>query len=458
MNAISPATFPSGFVLIISTMLSAAGLWNSIGSPQSGNLDVGPYQGSALKANLQSAVSNAGTLNVDPLPFDTTCPFIWENDANSDVFDLELVMALANNGVINLVGISQSPQPYQTNCEDLQAIVNLARQIGWVHIPDATVLGNYYRTALMHPADDSIDSTAPIDTACSEMITNKVLTLGTASKPVVIAMGGPMTTVASAYLLASQAGRGAEFASKCVIIAGIGGGSGGSVDANTLSAYNAAQDAWAVYVCLQRLRVVITNGEGQDAEPDIWTWIADTNALPENVLTDYMRSKQGSNYPYYNMGWGNPPIPTPSDLPALMIFLYPATGSYFNTITPVSYLGMGNWPPGFFTLPDADDAYHPGLLQNLGNWNTYETNVEIQTDLNSTNTVCISSMNGTSTGSPLATYVYTNALALAMAGVPTNSSAPVLTIQQINPTRIKVLMAVGFHGLDAVAECKYGHD
>jgi hypothetical protein len=261
------------------------------------------------------------------LPFDTSNPFIWDNDANHDVFTQELVMALAHNGTINLIAITKSPHPYETTSEDLQAVVVKARNSGLQNIPDATWdLGSFYMTALTRPSDGNIDSTQPIDTAPARMIKDKVLQVGTTSKPVVVGAGGCLTTIASAYLLAKNEGRAAEFASKIIIVANNG------QMANSLSSYNTFQDSWAAYICLARMKMVVSTWIDTGI-PKIWH-IIDT--LPDNELTQYMRWKKGPQWPYKDtQGDG--------DAHPVLAFLLPTQGHYFTGTTRISFDYWAPW-------------------------------------------------------------------------------------------------------------------
>src|SRR3954468_9045192 len=83
----------------------------------------------------------------------------------------------------------------------------------------ATDLGADYMTALERPPSARIDDTRPIDRRPAKLMRDLVLARGTTTTPVVIGAGGPLTTVASAYLLAWRAGRGDEFAAKAIVSA-----------------------------------------------------------------------------------------------------------------------------------------------------------------------------------------------------------------------------------------------
>ena len=260
------------------------------------------------------------------LPFDRTNPFIWDNDGESDCRSLTLCLALDKLGEMNLIGISHAPHPYQNQSEDYQHIVNLARATGWTGLPDATVgLGAFPKHALARPGSGAVHDTAPIDTAPAQMIKNQVLSVGTPAKPVVIGTGGCVTTVASAYLLANQEGRGVEFASKCVLY-GVLGWHGST----RLEEYNCYQDPWALYVCIQQLRTYLiqvaprTPYDTNNLRPFI-------DALPPSPLGDYMKSiHPGTFDPAFDPGGvidGGP----------IFALYFPNQGQYFHQIFPVSF-------------------------------------------------------------------------------------------------------------------------
>jgi hypothetical protein len=287
------------------------------------------------------------------LPFSRSNPFIWDNDANHDVFTLEFVMALANNGVIRLVGITQSPHPYRTRCEDLQAIVEKARAVGWKNIPDAAWnLGDCYATALIRPDSGRIEDTLPIETRSAEFILECVLGEGTPAVPVVIGAGGPLTSVVSAYLMALRQGRGDEFAKKVIVLANLGLIKDGRP---TISNYNPSQDEWATYICLERLRnVIVDNKPGHT--PQIWEFV---KALPGNVLTEYMWWKQGEQWPY-------PTDHSDIDANVVLAFLFPRLGDYFRKLVRVRVAGWNPRPAGWD---------HPSFKYNV---NAYHAELAIE--------------------------------------------------------------------------------
>jgi len=310
-----------------------------------------------------SNVRKGGPGPVDVLPVNTSNPFIWDNDTDADTFTQEFVMALANNGTINLIGISLSPHPYNGGkSEDLQAIVLKARHSGWKNIPDATWdLGNLAMTALSRPASGNIDGTDPLDTAPARMIRDQVLKAGTPSKPVVIGAGGALTTVASGYLLAKQMGKAAEFASKVIVMADSGGYNG----VPSMNGYNTGQDEWASYICLARLKyIVVSFPDNHVGLPMIWDFI---DTLPDNELTRYMRAKKGPQWPYADLHGDG-------DAGVVLAFLRPRQGDYFNQTTGIAFDHWGSWPAGWGK---------PGPQSQ--NWNCYLAELKVRVDPTSDN-------------------------------------------------------------------------
>jgi hypothetical protein len=315
-----------------------------------------------------AVVAASSVVQCESLPFDRSNPFIWDNDAETDAFSLALVLALANNGDLNLIGISQSPHPFKPASEDFQSIVAAARASGWRNLPDATWnLGGYYMTALAKPASGRVDDTAPLITDPAEMIRDRVLAVGTASKPVVIGTGGALTTVASAYLLALQEGRGAEFAQKSIVAASIG-----IVGLTPLGLeYNAAQDEWALNVVLDRLRVVLAPLDMAMSVGDqqrIWNLI---DALPNNAMGAALRHVNAT-YPYDKFAG----VVT-GDMQPIIAMLYPQEGAYFHGTRRVRVNSWIAWPSNYPDHGPWDPAHpeRPAL-----NWNALKQVLTITDD------------------------------------------------------------------------------
>ena len=263
------------------------------------------------------------TVLAENLPINATNPFIWDNDTDGDVFTLEFVMALASNGKINLIGISQSPNPYKNRNDNLQEIIDIARKSGFKNIPDAkSDLGPYFKTALARPEDGSIDSTSPLDTESARMIRDKVLECGTPSKPVVIGSGGAYTTIASAYLLACEQGRGEEFSAKAISI-GVAGYINPKNGKYTEREYNVFQDPWARYICLERLRTIsVPTPLPKPEETLVGDFIF---ALPPSPLANYMKKKAHNLVELGHPDW----LSCVGDDHAIIPFLFPEEGNFF---------------------------------------------------------------------------------------------------------------------------------
>lgn len=303
-----------------------------------------------LVAVFLFSVSFSSAALASNLPIDKTNPFIWDNDTEADSFALLFAMALANNGQLNLVGISELPDPFKPSfSENYQDLVNDARNSGWQNIPDASWdMGPYSATALSAPSSMLIDDTVPLQTAGAHMILNTVLSLGSSSKPVVIGTGGALTTVASAYLMALQEGRGAEFVSKSFVLAGVG------IDGGmTLDDYNSEQDEWAVNVVLQRMHMAIINYMSDNSQDTtfMWSYVDTLPSTPIGNRARLIKSTIPSDYPHGIIGDAQP----------IMAVIFPNQGSYFFNTQQVSfnYWDAGDWNAG-----------NPGV-DNL-DWNAFQ--------------------------------------------------------------------------------------
>jgi hypothetical protein len=167
-----------------------------------------------------------------------------------------------------------------------------------------------------------------------------VLRLGTKAKPVVVGAGGALTTVASAYLLAVQAGRAAEFADKVIVCANNADLRNGLP---STCSYNTHQDTWAVYICHTRLQMVVTTNIGHTGLPMIWDFI---ETLPDCELKRYMQWKKGYQWPYADLHGDGDAWP-------VLAFLLPNQGEYFTGTVRMGLNGWGAWhgeKPGFRSL------------------------------------------------------------------------------------------------------------
>jgi hypothetical protein len=171
------------------------------------------------------------------LPYDNSNPVVYDNDSTADVYTDDYVMALASAGDINLVGmITTASVGYEQKISDRRRGVAHARNSGFRDIPDP-VRG--VKGRLREPTSGRIADTQPIGSKGSWLIVNEATET---EKALVIVAGGPLSTVADAYLLDNS------IADK-VIVAWLANGEG-------MSGYNGWADPWAAYIVLEKLRLV----------------------------------------------------------------------------------------------------------------------------------------------------------------------------------------------------------
>jgi len=202
-----------------------------------------------LGLTLNSAGAQPPAAAPVKLPYDRTCPVIYDNDYANDYVDWYL-MALAGAGEIRYRGISTSSSiaPYNRHmpaevlddCVSLRTkIVSIGRAGGLRNIPDP-VAGT--RGHLVKPASGRIEDTKPIDAPGSRQIVREAKA-ATVEKPLVVCIGGPLTAVADAYLLDnSLADR--------LVVAWLDNYRDG------MYGFNGWSDGWAAYIVLEKLRLV----------------------------------------------------------------------------------------------------------------------------------------------------------------------------------------------------------
>ena len=177
---------------------------------------------------------------------------LFTNDGDIDVYGIEYAMALASSGEIDLVGIvadcgsgtgGNDPEPYVKTWEygkrEYDDIVGKAIRSGMINIP-SPVAGSHW--ALERPASGEIADTIPIDTPGSRLIIEKA-NEATPENPLYIVTGGPLTSVADAYLINPS------IADKIIVVSVLG-------DEDEMSGYNAAIDYWATYIVLEKLQSI----------------------------------------------------------------------------------------------------------------------------------------------------------------------------------------------------------
>lgn len=131
------------------------------------------------------------------LPLEKTYPFIYDNDSYEDVYAAEIAFFMAKEGIIDLQGVihtnggwrdpwDSTDFIYRYNFAHASGLVEMARRSGLGNIPEP-VLGN------VHPIVDK-----PEYSEGAKAIINIV---NNADSPVIFYSGGPVSTLADAYLM-----------------------------------------------------------------------------------------------------------------------------------------------------------------------------------------------------------------------------------------------------------------
>ncbi len=133
-------------------------------------------------------------------------PIIYDNDWWFDVFDNNYLWAQASLGRADLRGniVSLDMWDWQKGyhykmqqcVDDANKALKLARDSGLCHIPDLTLVSD---RVLERPASGRIEDTAAQETPGSRLIVAEARKASRA-RPLVIVVGGPLTTVANALL------------------------------------------------------------------------------------------------------------------------------------------------------------------------------------------------------------------------------------------------------------------
>jgi hypothetical protein len=226
---------------------------------------------SAVRSNAQ----------VGPLPYDQSNHVWYDNDFTSDYMDW-YVMAVASSDGVVLRGITTTTSEsglFDELAAGRSRIVADGLASGFRNVP--TPLPGADR-ALDRPGSRSIEDTAPVVTAGTlALIEAAHQAYAETGRPLVVCVGGPLTSVASAYLSDPT------IAEK-VIVAFVD-------NYDTLfGGYNGGSDPWAAYIALQRLPLVYFPIYPDNALAHIprlaREWIL--NVLPPSPARDHMSSLQ----------------------------------------------------------------------------------------------------------------------------------------------------------------------
>lgn len=136
------------------------------------------------------------------LPHD--CPIVYDNDWLRDVTDDEYLFAKASLGQADLKGIILTVDSWddgklytvEQGLEDFRQDIAIARRSGLRNIPGVTVGAD---RELVRPESGRVEDTEPVPSAGTDLIVAEARK-ASPDKPLVVIVGGPLITVAGAYL------------------------------------------------------------------------------------------------------------------------------------------------------------------------------------------------------------------------------------------------------------------
>jgi hypothetical protein len=132
------------------------------------------------------------------------CPVVYDNDWIRDVVDDEYVFALAHLGRIHLAGLVLSKDEWDhgrqysvaDGLKDFRENLAIVRRSGFRNVPDVTVGAD---RLLARPASGKIEDTEPVRSEGTQLIV-RMARDATPGRPLIVVVGGPLSTVASALL------------------------------------------------------------------------------------------------------------------------------------------------------------------------------------------------------------------------------------------------------------------
>ncbi|MGC8642694.1 MAG: hypothetical protein ACP5XB_22785 [Isosphaeraceae bacterium] len=169
------------------------------------------------------------------------CPIVYDNDWLKDTNDDEYLFAKASLGEAKLRGVVLTKDEWdrgrqykvEDGLKDFRSNLEIVRRSGWKHIPDVTIGAD----RLLHrPASSRILDTMPVASAGTELIVAEARR-ATPRRPLVVIVGGPLITVASAYLTDPSIG------DRMVVFM------------TDLTGYNGS-DSWANFIVATRCKLV----------------------------------------------------------------------------------------------------------------------------------------------------------------------------------------------------------
>jgi hypothetical protein len=273
----------------------------------------------------------------DPLDVDSSNPLIYLNDHTTDNYMGELALAMADSGTADLRGFLMSyPREVWINTDKYQRIRSgfienhkrvhrKAIQSGMTDLPPPQfgVFDQHDK-----PASGRIEDTDVIGSEGTRLIVEEARN-ASPEKPVVVAAGGDLCTIADAYL------KDPSIADSLVVY-----WHEQVADINSQSGYNVQNSGWSAYVALSRLSTVLDHNRGG--------FVITREEVEDRIpspLDEYMMTKE-------HWKWGNPLRSTDwsergewdaGDEKALLLAAYPGVRDGSNPMT-VSGVQQADWP------------------------------------------------------------------------------------------------------------------
>jgi hypothetical protein len=214
------------------------------------------------------------------LPVDARNPMVLINDAWTDNWAGEDALLFANNDGPTLVGLIVDASKYwpdlTANLNDCTAFVTAARTSGLAPVP-SPVAGS--STALTVPADQKIESTAPLRSAGAQAILELSRQYALPGQPLVVVTGAQLTDLADAYLMDPSV------VDRVTVVAALGTY---SAPKGAMTGANGDLDPWADWIVAQRFRYVqvsVAYSQLNEVNMD------DLANLPKNPFGDWMAAK-----------------------------------------------------------------------------------------------------------------------------------------------------------------------
>jgi hypothetical protein len=254
--------------------------WKAAPSANAATLAVGVAMAIAVAACTQDY--DAGSQRSHGLlPVDERNPIVMLNDSESDNWQGEYAVLLANGGGPSLAGIIVCTSPNSTKIDEnvaaWRALVTAARTSGMQNIPDPT---SSIGVPLVRPASGSIDATVANRSEGALLIIEQSRRLSLPYRPMVVVTGGRLTDVADAYLVDPSVKDRIVVVSSVGTLTAAGAGMGDP---------NGEMDPWADAIVTSRLRYVQISSF-YDQTTDVPA--SRLSELPNNSFGAWIASKQ----------------------------------------------------------------------------------------------------------------------------------------------------------------------